>query len=128
MAGLSDFAADDVPDDRPPLAKPGQLDGPAGEYLTVEIDAEPEVVETDYDDAVRLDATFVESDHDGDFDGEGPFETGAEVRVLTWSKRLVRALQHAEEKAGGSLVGETIKITASGEDMARSYDVALGDG
>lgn len=130
MEALDQFAGEDDEaqnDDRPRLAKPGQLAD--GETLTVEMDAEPEVVDTDHDDAIRFDATFVDADHDGDFDGEGPFATGAEVRVLTWSKRLARELRHANRRTDGSLVGKVLEIRASeGEDQySRTYSVTVGD-
>jgi len=132
MDALNDFAADDdaQDDQRPPLAKPGQLgDDDSAESLTVEVGAEPEVVETDYDDAIRFDAVFVASDpEDHTFDGEGPFSAGDEVAVLFWSKRLARELQRAGQRSDAdTLAGETVRIEGSGTGYDRDYTVELGD-
>lgn len=114
----NDFDDDSTDDNRPRLAKPGTLAD--GESMTVEITAEPDMVDTDYEEALRFDAEFLEADHDGDFDGEGPFSEGDECRVLSWSNRFRRALAGA---VGSEPVGATVTITRHGEGYETDYTV-----
>jgi hypothetical protein len=111
-------------DDRPAITF-GDLR--AGESVTITFDAEPEPFHSDeYGPGVRADATLVESDYTYlDEDGD-EVEGGDEVTLVTWSKRLVRALKSAKEDADG-IVGETVEITKFGSGYSTDYDAVLVD-
>jgi len=93
-----------------------------GESVVLTFDAEPEPFHSDdYGPGVRADATLQASDYQFQNDGE-PVEQFDPVTLVTWSKRLVRALKEAKHDAGG-IVGETFQITKYGSGYDTTYDV-----
>jgi len=98
-----------------------------GDHVTFTVEAEPEVTDTDNGDALRTEVTFRESSHDFETIDGIPFEDGMSVVLLTWSKRLGRALQRAAGQADGDLRGETVRLDKSGSGYDVDYSAALVD-
>lgn len=92
-----------------------------GETVTLAFRAEPETFDSDYGEAVRAEATFLESDYVWEPDGHGEVENGDGVVLVTWSKRLVRAL--AEAHADDSIVGDAFVIEKRGTGYETEYSV-----
>lgn len=119
MSDWTDYGDDDATDDRQPIGT-GELDD--GGTLTLAFEAEPETFESDdYGEGVRADAVFLDSTHDYEDDDGDAIANGDEVRLITWSARLVRALADAHGSA--SIVGDAFEISKDGEGMSVQYRV-----
>lgn len=111
-------------DDRPAISL-GDLR--SGETVTLEVAEEPEMFDSEeYGEGVRVPVKFVESDYTFETTtGAGEeveVDEGMDVVLITWSKRLVRALRtYAEEN--GALVGETVTIEKKGSGYDTTYSV-----
>lgn len=106
------------PDDRLTV-KPGELRD--GEELCVKITDSPDVFDSDqYGRGFSLPALFVSADIT--FHGEDGDEIGGgdEINVVSWSKRLARALRRYADEHGYE--GEVV-ISKEGADMKAQYEV-----
>ena len=124
---LQDFAdeADESYDDGPAITL-GDLRGGESVVLTVEAEAETfssDYADDDQDDAFRMDCTFGECDHyTWEPDDHGPVEQGDQVTLVSWSRRLARAIVAADPE-----IGETIEIHKSGTGKQADYSVEIHD-
>lgn len=119
------FGEQDDRDDDLPAITFGDLRDGEGATLTVE--AEPEAFHSDeYGPGVRAEVTYVDSDYTFRDEGGDAVGTGDAAVLVTWSKRLTRALAAAKDEAGG-IVGETVRITKHGSGFDTDYTVDLGD-
>lgn len=113
------YADSEEQDDEPAITLGDLRDG---ESVTLAFKAEPETFDTDYGEAVRVEATFLESDFTWNPDDhDGAVENGDDVVLVTWSKRLVGALAEAHGEA--SIVGDGFEITKSGTGYETTYTV-----
>jgi hypothetical protein len=98
-----------------------------GEAATLTVEAEPEGFHSDdYGPGVRAEVTYVDSDYAFTDEDGAPVETGDPAVLVTWSKRLVRALSEADEYVGG-IVGETVRVVKHGSGFETDYFVSLSD-
>lgn len=123
----NDFGSDPEDDESEPVLTTGDMTD--GESVTFEVAAEPETIDTDNGDALRVPVEFRESDHDFETESGQPFEDGMRVVLLTWSKRLGRALMRAEKEysgeVGGGLAGATIRLHKTGEGYDVDYNAVV---
>lgn len=99
--------ADDDDDSQPVLTTGDMNDG---DTVTITFEAAPEVTDTADGDAVRADVTFEGADgHTFETQNGDPFNEGDDVALLTWSKRLARALRRA--LGDDDPAGQTVLIT-----------------
>jgi hypothetical protein len=127
MSGLDDFADDGGDDDREPVLRMGEpVDD--GDTVTFSVDAAPEITDTDYGDALRVSVTFEESTVSFEDEDGRPFTSGQSVVLLSWSKRLARALKRARREADGdTIVGETITVSKHGEGYSTDFNARIVD-
>jgi hypothetical protein len=98
-----------------------------GEAATLVILAEPEGFHSDdYGPGVRAEVEFRDSDYAFRTDEDEAVEEGDEAVLVTWSKRLVRALSEAKDAAGG-IVGEEVTITKHGSGFDTDYSVEVAE-
>lgn len=113
-------------DDRPAISLGDLRDG---ETVTLTVAEEPEMFESDdYGEGVRVPARFDGSDYDFTTEVDGrsvDVEEGMDVVLITWSKRLVRAL--AEYDGENGIVGDTVTVTKHGAGMDTTYTVESDD-
>lgn len=119
MSDWQQFGGDTATDDEDsdPVLTTGDMTD--GDTVTFTFESAPEVTDTEHGDAVRADVTFEESTYDFETEAGDPFNAKDTVALLTWSKRLVRALRNA---AGDEPVGETVQVTK--HQGAGRYNVA----
>jgi hypothetical protein len=127
MSEWTTFADDDEEqyDDDVPAITLGDLRD--GDEVVLTVDAEPETfVSEDYGEGVRVEATLKDTNYPfRDEDGDR-IDEGADVVLVTWSRRLVAALRdHAEEHGG--IVGETVAISKHGSGYDTQYTVVAAD-
>jgi hypothetical protein len=116
--------SDDEDDDLPAITFGDLRDG---EAATLTILAEPEGFHSDdYGPGVRAEVEFVEADYQFHTDDDEAVEEGDACVLVTWSKRLVRALSEAKSEAGG-IVGEEVTITKQGSGFDTDYTVEVAD-
>jgi hypothetical protein len=118
-----DYGETDEQNDEPAITLGDLRDG---EAVTLAFHAEPETFDSDYGEAVRVEATYLDSDYTWSPEGHnGDVENGDGVVLVTWSKRLVAALAdaHGEE----SIVGDAFRITKSGTGYETDYTVERVD-
>jgi hypothetical protein len=128
MSGLDDFADDGNDEDREPVLRMGEpVDD--GDTVTITVDAEPEITDTDYGDALRVAVTFEESTVAFEDEDGRAFERGQSVVLLSWSKRLARALKRARREADGeTIVGETITVSKHGSGYETDFNARIVGG
>jgi hypothetical protein len=98
-----------------------------GEAATLTVLAEPEGFHSDdYGPGVRAEVEYVDADYAFTTDDGEAVEEGDEAVLVTWSKRLVRALSEAKADAGG-IVGETVTITKHGSGFDTDYSVEVAE-
>lgn len=115
---------DDNDDDLPSITFGDLRDG---EAATLVVLAEPEGFHSDdYGPGVRAEVEFRDSDYTFRTDDDDPITEGDEAVLVTWSKRLVRALSEAKADAGG-IVGETVTITKHGSGFDTDYSVEVAE-
>lgn len=92
-----------------------------GETVTVEVEAEPELFDSDkYGTGIRVPSTFIASDFDFESEDGEPVEREDDVVIVSWSKRFAAALNDCHDRNDG-LVGSEIVITKSGKGMDTEY-------
>lgn len=120
---------DNDDDDRDPVLSTGDMTH--GDSFTVEVRAEPETTDTEHGDALRVECSFLgSSGHDFETEDGEPFNEGDDVVLLTWSKRLGRALHRvarkrdeADDDGNPSLAGATVEVTKLQPDEDDQYSV-----
>jgi hypothetical protein len=113
----------DEQDDEPAITLGDLRDG---ETVTLAFRAEPETFDSDYGEAVRVEATYLDSDYTwSPDDHDGDVTNGDGVVLVTWSKRLVAALAAAHDE--GSIVGDAFVIRKSGSGYETDYTVERVD-
>jgi len=128
MSWHNDFGGDaQTDDDRDPVLTTGDMDD--GDHVDIDVRAEPETVDTDNGNALRVPVTFVGSSHDFETQAGVAFEDGDHVVLLTWSKRLGRALMRAERRysgeVSGGLAGAELRVTKTGTGYDTDYSAEL---
>lgn len=119
-----DYADDGEEQDDEPAITLGDLRD--GETVTLAFRSEPETFDSDYGEAVRVEATYLDSDYTWNPDGhDGEVENGDGVVLVTWSKRLVGALAAAHDDE--SMVGDAFVIEKSGSGYETEYSVERVD-
>ena len=119
-----DYGESEEQDDEPAITLGDLRDG---ETVTLAFRAEPETFESDYGEAVRVEATFLESDYKWQpDDADEPVTNGDNVVLVTWSKRLVSALAEQHDAVG--IVGEAFRIIKTGSGYETDYSVEHVDG
>jgi len=114
-----DYGESEEQDDEPAITLGDLRDG---ETVTLAFRAEPETFESDYGEAVRVEATFLKSDYTWTPDDDGePVTNGDDVVLVTWSKRLVSALAAAHDE--DSIVGDGFEIAKTGTGYETDYSV-----
>jgi len=114
-----DYGDSEEQDDEPAITLGDLRDG---ETVTLAFRAEPETFDSDYGEAVRVEATFLESDYTWEPDGQDePVANGDDVVLVTWSKRLVSALAEQHDAVG--IVGEAFRIVKTGSGYETDYSV-----
>jgi hypothetical protein len=129
MSWHNDFGDGSKDDDRDPVLTTGDMAG--GDHVDLDVRAEPEVVDTDNGDALRVPVTFRGSPHTFETRGGRPFEPGMKVVLITWSKRLGRALEDAERAysgPAGGLAGAELRLQKHGSGFDVEYNATLRDG
>lgn len=107
---------DDVSEEFPTVGLGDVSDDP----VTVTFEGEGEMTETKHGNALRLQATY-ESGPDDYTDLNGSdIETGSTVYIMSSSSRFMLALKEYAD----TLEGETVEITASGDEFERHYTVS----
>jgi hypothetical protein len=126
MAGnWEEFGEQDEQDDDLPAITFGDLRD--GEAATLTVEAEPEGFHSDdYGPGVRAEVEFIDSDYTFTTEDGAAVEAGDEAVLVTWSKRLVRALSEAKSEAGG-IVGEEVTITKHGSGFDTDYSVEVAE-
>ncbi len=124
MSWQNDFGGgrDAESDDEPTVLTTGDMSD--GDTLTLDVSAEPEVIDTSNGDALRVEADFKSSTHEFERESGAALEQGEHCVLVTWSSRLVRALGDAAVDAG-SLPGETVEIAKSGTGYSTQYSATL---
>lgn len=118
FGGGRDAEADDEPT---VLTTGGMADG---DTLDLTVSAEPEVIDTNNGDALRVECEFIDSTHGFERENGEPVEQGEQSVLVTWSSRLVRALGDAASLSDG-LPGETIRVAKSGQGYDTTYHVTV---
>lgn len=111
----------DAWDDETPTLTLGQLDD--GDTVELEVAAEPEEFHSDeYGPGLRVEATLTAASRDVEHNNTRIPE-GTEVVMVTWSKRLGRAL--ARYAGDDALAGETIEVEKhqNGDEYSTEYTV-----
>jgi hypothetical protein len=123
-------------EDREPVLTTGEERMDDGAHFVADVRAEPEVTDTDYGDALRVELEHVEATDGVDTTTESgrPFGEGEPYVLLTWSKRLGRALQRVaaeHDPDDPHLAGARIRITKHVGEGRYSTDYSaelVGDG
>ena len=118
-----DYGETEETDDEPAITLGDLRDG---ESVTLAFRAEPETFDSDYGEAVRAEATFLECEtYDWEHDDGTPVENGDGVVLVTWSKRLVAALGEAHDE--DPIVGDAFEISKDGTGYETNYTVSRVD-
>lgn len=106
-------------DERPAFGL-GQVED--GEWIQLTFESDGETFEGQYGESVRFDCVFNSTSMEQIEDSnENAVETNSRATMLTSSKRLLAALAGVAE----NLVGETIRISKSGEGMDVQYSAEI---
>lgn len=128
---LKDYADEPDDGDDVPAVFVGRLND--GEGMTVSPVAGAETFHSDeYGAGWRMRVVFLESDHeykwadDPEEDDPEPIENGDEVSLVSWSKRLARALiEESESDDASDLIGEKVTFEKTGDGTSADYSVGV---